>query len=557
MREAFPSAAAYVAYGPTEAAVLASAHRVPADGAVEGHRIGTALGNVRLYVCDALGNAQPTGVPGELRIGGAGVARGYGGRAALTAERFIPDAFGREPGARLYRSGDRVRWRAEGVLEFLGRVDQQVKVRGFRIEPGEVEAALERHPAVREAVVAVREDGGERRLVGYVVAAEGEAVDGAELRAWLKGRLPEYMVPAAVVALETLPLTPTGKVDRRALPAPDASAGGAYVAPRGEVEERLAAIWAEVLKLERVGAHDDFFALGGHSLLATRVTSRIAEELGTELPLRALFETPTVAGLAARLSAELGSADDVESDALAADGSHAGSGEARSRLRGMLAERADRRKQREEIRPVARDRPLPLSFAQQRLWLIDRMEPGSAAYNMPAGLRLRGALDVAVLERTLGEVVRRHESLRTVFGVEAGEPVQTVLPAAPVRLPVVDLGGLPAEDRERTLRRLAAGEAGRPFDLGRGPLLRSVAARLAPEEHAVLFTMHHIVSDGWSMGVLVGEVSRLYAALSRGEESPLAPLPLQYPDYAVWQRGRLAGEVLDAQLAFWRGRLAG
>ncbi|MEW5925850.1 MAG: amino acid adenylation domain-containing protein [Gemmatimonadota bacterium] len=311
MREAFPSAEIRVAYGPTEATVLASAHRVPAAGAIGGHRIGAPLGNVRLYVCDALGGAQPVGVPGELWIGGAGVARGYGGRPELTAERFVPDPFGGEPGARLYRSGDRVRWRAEGELEFLGRVDHQVKVRGFRIEPGEVEAALERHPAVREAVVGVRDDGGERRLVAYVVAADGAEAGVGELRAWLRGSLPEYMLPSAVVALESLPLTPTGKIDRRALPAPDASAGGAYTAPRGESEERLAAIWAEVLGVDRVGAEDDFFALGGHSLLATRVASRVRQAFGVEMPLRALFEAPTVAGLAGRVGA-LRSAAQVE-----------------------------------------------------------------------------------------------------------------------------------------------------------------------------------------------------------------------------------------------------
>ncbi|MET0398144.1 MAG: condensation domain-containing protein, partial [Longimicrobiaceae bacterium] len=542
-----------VTYGPTEAAVLACAYRVPSAGAVEGHRIGTPLGNVRVYVCDAAGSAQPEGVPGELWIGGAGVARGYGGRPELTAEKFVPDAFGGVPGARAYRSGDRVRWRAEGELEFLGRTDAQVKVRGFRIEPGEVEAALGGHPGVREAAVAVREEGDERRLVGYVAAAEGAEVDAGEVRAWLKGRLPEYMVPSVVVALEELPRTPTGKVDRRALPAPESWAGTVYVAPHGEVEERLAAIWAEVLKTERVGAHDDFFALGGHSLLATRVTSRVREAFGIELPLQVLFEAPTVAGLAARLAApppewEGGAPTPPGAPSVPSTPSSPG-----PTPPAPPAPPAD------GIRRVPRDPDgaLPLSFAQQRLWFIDRLEPGSPAYNMPFPLRLRGALDARALRRALSEIVRRHEALRTVFGESEGQGVQIIRPARPVSLPVVDLRALPAEARERRVRELARADSLRPFDLRRGPLLRTALLRAGDDDWALLLNVHHIVSDGWSTGILVGEFSALYGAFSRGEASPLPEPPVQYADFAVWQREWLAGPRMEAQLAFWREKLKG
>jgi acyl carrier protein len=296
MREALPGAESHVLYGPTEGTILASTHPVPADGVVYGHPIGRRLGNVRLYVCDAFESPQPAGVPGELLIGGAGVTRGYLGRAGLTAERFVPDPFSAEGGARLYRTGDRARWRADGTLEFLGRLDEQVKIRGFRVEPGEIEAVLSAHEEVREARVIVWEDApGEQRLVAYVVG--GAAADA--LREHLRRSLPEYMVPAAFVALEALPLTPNGKLDRKALPAPElASTEDRYVAPRTPVEEALAEIWAEVLRLERVGVEESFFDLGGHSLLATRVVSRVRERFGVELPLRAVFEHRTVAELA-------------------------------------------------------------------------------------------------------------------------------------------------------------------------------------------------------------------------------------------------------------------
>ncbi|HEY0411492.1 MAG TPA: condensation domain-containing protein, partial [Candidatus Dormibacteraeota bacterium] len=421
----------------------------------------------------------------------------------------------------MYRTGDRLRWKADGRLEFIGRVDEQVKIRGFRIEPGEIEAVLSSHAEVREARVIVREDEpGEQRLVAYVV---GEA-DADALREHLRRSLPEYMVPSVFVALERIPLTPNGKLDVKALPAPDlASAGERYVAPRTPAEEVLAEIWAEVLRLERVGVEESFFALGGHSLLATRVISRVRQVFGVEMPLRALFEGPTVAELAGRVE--------------------------EIRRAGAPA--------LPPVVPTERTAALPLSFAQERLWFIDRLDPGSAVYNIPVAWRLEGALDQAALERSLGEIVRRHEALRTVFAEVDEAPVQVVAPFGAFALPVEDLSGLGEADREAAVRRRAGEEAARPFDLSEGPLFRAALLRLAAEDHVLLLVVHHIVSDGWSMGVLYRELSVLYEAYREGRTSPLPELGVQYADYAAWQREHLRGEVLDRQLAYWKERLAG
>ncbi len=514
MKRTFPAAEAWVLYGPTEATVICAGHRV--DGTETRSLIGRPLGNAALYVCDAAGELSPDGVPGELWAGGPGVSRGYLGRPELTAERFVPDPFAGEPGARLYRTGDRVRRLREGELEFLGRMDRQVKIRGVRIETGEVEAVLARAPGVRQAVVVAREDApGERRLVAYVV---GEGAAG--LRAFLRERLPEPMVPSAFVVLDALPLTATGKIDVRALPAPEAVEAEEHTAPRTPGEEVLAEIWAGVLGVERVGVHDHFFERGGHSLLATRVVSRVREAFGVELPLRALFEHPTVAGLAAVL----------------------GEGE---------------RSDAPPLLPADRSRPLPLSFSQERLWFLERMEPGTPHHNVPAALRLRGPLDAGALERALEGVVRRHEALRTVFAETGGAPAQVVLPPTRLLLPLHDLSALPEDRREDEVRRLAAEEGARPFDLERGPLFRARLARLDRGEHVLLLTLHHVVGDGWSFGVLHRETSRLYAAALRDEPSPLPPLPVQYADFAAWQRGWLRGETLERQVAYWRERLAG
>ncbi|MFL5539509.1 MAG: amino acid adenylation domain-containing protein, partial [Longimicrobiaceae bacterium] len=806
-------------YGPTEAAVDVSCWTCPRDEAAGVVPIGGPVWNTALYVLDAALRPVPVGAPGELYIGGVQVARGYLDRPGLTAERFVPDPFSTEGGARLYRTGDRARWRADGAIEYLGRLDFQVKVRGFRIELGEIEAELLGHPGVRESVVLAREDvPGDRRLVaylvpdrthaagvlelqrlereaaeagprpyelpngmgivhlnaaetrflyreifedrsylrhgvalgdgacvfdvganiglftlfagtlrpgvtvyafepippvfealetnarihgvdarlfncgvgstagaetftfyphasvlsgrqvdedearsvvrsfilneqdpdasggmdgalleemlearletervtceirtlsqvireqgveridllkvdveggeydvlagieeehwerisqvvaeaheqdrervtellarhGFTVAAEQEhglegtglhtlyavrpaaaepAAEAAPARGWstpsaltrdlrerLRERLPEHMVPAAYVYLEALPLTPNGKVDRKALPAPElASAEDRYVAPRTPAEEVLAGIWAEVLRLERVGVRESFFDLGGHSLLATRAVSRIRELFGVELPLRALFEAPTVAEIAGRVE------------------------EIRRAELPVLP----------PVVPGERDGALPLSFAQERLWFIDRLEPGSAVYNLPMALRLGGALDESALERSLSEIVRRHEALRTVFAEVDGSPVQVIAPFGGFALPVEDLSALSEVDRRAAAEQRAGEEAARPFDLAAGPLFRAALLRLGEEDHVLLLSMHHIVSDGWSMGVLFRELSALYAAYREGRESPLPELAVQYADYAVWQREQLAGEVLDRQLAYWKERLAG
>src|SRR6185369_15527537 len=494
------------------------------------------IANNQLYVVDRELRPMPIESAGELLVGGAGVTRGYLRRPGLTAERFIPDPFAAEPGARLYCTGDLVRWTRAGHLEFFGRLDDQVKIHGFRIELGEIEAELSALAGVSRAVVVAREDlaqpdrsvrsPGERRLVAYVV---GDAAPGA-LRQGLRGRLPEHMVPSAFVTLAALPLTPSGKVDRKALPAPERQQSEEdWLAPRTPVEEVLAGIWAELLGLDRVGAADHFFALGGHSLLATRVLSRLRRAFGIELPLRDLFEVPTLAGLASRIETSL---QTLRSDAVAPA---------------------------PPLVSIPREGPLPLSFAQQRLWFIDQLEPGSPLYNMPVALRVEGPLDSGVLALCLGEIVRRHEALRTVFAVFEGgdgEPVQIIQPAAPFVLPMIDLSGLPEGRREALALRLAGDEAGRPFDLARGPLLRGVLTRLSVESHVIALTMHHIASDGWSMGILVREVSALYTELAAGRPSPLPELPMQYADFAVWQRSWLRGEVLEGEISFWRRQLA-
>jgi amino acid adenylation domain-containing protein len=507
-------------YGPTEVCIDATfAVHGGADRATT-VPIGVPVDNVRAYVLDAGGEPVPAGVPGELYLAGAQLARGYLGRPALTAERFVPDPLGAGPGARLYRTGDRARWLASGVLEYLGRVDEQVKIRGVRIEPGEIEAVLCRHAGVRAAAVVAREDAGEKRLVAYVV---GDA--GAEaLRAHLRESLPDHMVPAAFVALPSLPTTRNGKLDSRALPAPEfGPARGRYVAPRTPVEEVLAEVWAAVLRLERVGVEESFFDLGGHSLLATRVASRVREALGAEVPVRALFEAPTVAELAERVEAL----------------------------------RRDGRPVPAPVVPVERTSPPPLSSAQEGLWFLHRLAPRGAAYNVPVFLRLSGALDVAALERALGEVVRRHETLRTVFAQADGAPVQVIAPFAGFALAVEELSALEPEAREAEAGRRAADEAARPFDLAEGPLFRAALLRLDAGEHLLLMCMHHIVVDGWSVDVLFAELSALYGAYRDGGESPLEEPAVQYADHAAWERGQLPGDGMARQLAYWKERMRG
>jgi amino acid adenylation domain-containing protein len=527
LRGLAPAARSVVFYGATETPQAVAWHPVPEDAAPGGGAlpVGRGIEGAQLLVLGRGGEQAGIGEAGEIAVRTPYLALGYLDDEAGTRERFVANPATGDPADRMYRTGDLGRYRPDGAVDFLGRADHQVKVRGFRVEPREVEAALERHASVREAAVVARADGDAgRRLVAYVVA-EGAAADAAALRLHLRGTLPEYMVPAAFVTLERLPLTPNGKLDRRALPAPEwAADAGAYAAPRTPVEEVLAEVFADVLRTERVGVHHGFFDLGGHSLLATRLVARVRGVLGVELPLRAVFEAPTVAGLAQRAEAAL------------AEGSGAAA---------------------PPLARVPRDGPLPLSWAQQRLWILDQLEPGTAAYNMPSVLRLRGRLDAAGIRWSLGEVVRRHEALRTTFPAADGVPVQRVAPPAPLPLPEADLRGLDPVARDAEARRRAWAEAVRPFDLARGPLLRALLLRLADDEAILHFTVHHVVTDGWSMGVLAREVAALYGAYVAGEASPLPELEVQYGDYAAWQRAWLAGETLERQLDFWRERLAG
>ena len=515
-----PGLKLYNLYGPSEdttystwAEIERTSRRTPP--------IGRPLDGTRTHVVDAGLHPRPVGVPGELLLGGGGLARGYLGRPELTAERLIPDPFGPEPGERLYRTGDLVRHLADGTLDYLGRLDHQVKVRGFRIELGEVEAALARLPEVEAAVVLAREDAAlGLHLAACVVPRSGQEPDRAALKAALGERLPASMIPTAWAFLPELPLTSNGKVNRRALARLDVSAGPpgeAFLAPRSPVEEILAGLFAEVLGVGRVGLRDDFFALGGHSLLATRVLARVRQVLGVDLPVRGLFERPTVLGLAARVE-EL---------------------------------RREGRPEGPPLVPRQTSGPAPLSFSQERLWFLDRFDPGLGAYNLPLAVRLRGPLDPGALAAALGEVSRRHEALRTTFAEVAGEPVQVVSRLAPPPLPVVDLSGLPAPARAAEAEQRAREEARRPFDLRRGPLARWVLLALGSEEHVLLAAFHHIVSDGGSMGVLLSELSALY----RGALLPA--LPVQMGDYAAWQRQWLSGDRLESLLARWRELLAG
>ncbi|MEV5735713.1 amino acid adenylation domain-containing protein [Streptomyces sp. NPDC052292] len=511
-------------YGPTEAAQEATTARI--TGPVDRVPIGRPVANAKVFVVDRHGRPVPVGVPGEMWIGCPGLARGYLNRPDLTDEKFtVVDVDGTP--RRVYRTGDLARWLPDGRLEFAGRADNQVKLRGYRIEPGEIETALLAHPTVADATVVLREDvPGVQRLVAYVVPVG--PLDVSALRAHLQRDLPDYMVPTAFVPLERIPLTPNGKTDRRALPAPasDRSAlGAAYTAPRTDTERTVTEVWSEVLGVERVGAHDDFFALGGHSLLATQVVSRLRRRLGADVPVRTLFSAPTPALLAAAVT-------DLDA---------AGTG---------------------RIPAAPRDNgPQPLSFAQQRLWFLDQLEPGRAEYLLPFAFRIHGPLDLDALNAAFTAVVARHEILRTRFGTDAaGSPVQLIDPPRPVRALVRDLRGAgDAAAREAALAEALREDGLRPVDLGAGPVLRALLVRLAAEESVLAVTVHHIAFDGWSVGVLARELSARYAEAVSDRSGTAAPepLPVQYADYAVWQRAWLSGAPLERQLDYWREKLGG
>lgn len=529
-------------YGPTEAVVGCCIHEVSAGQKIcESVPIGRPIANTQLYILDAALQPLPIGVPGEIYIGGSGLARGYLNRPELTAERFIPNPFtgftasaddgspapsSCQPGARLYKTGDLARYCPDGTIEYLGRRDYQVKIRGYRIELEEIEAVLLLHPHVRECVVVAREDvPGNKQLVAYVGTEQRTKSLTKELRDYLREKLPEYMLPSLFVVLDVLPLTPNGKVDRQALPVPEGvrhAQGENMLTPRTPIEEMVAAIWKKILRLEQIGMHENFFDIGGHSLLATQIASRLRSEFLIDITVNSIFEVPTVAGLANRVEEALRSGSGLQ----------------------MLP-----------IVPVSHQQPLSLSFAQQRLWFLDRLIPNSSFYNVANAARLSGTLNIEALERSIKEVVRRHASLRTTFQMSEGQPVQ-VINAVPVFHPALaDLSALSHELREAEIKRLAEQEAERPFDLAHGPLLRTIFLRLQQDEHVILYTTHHIISDGWSSGLLIQEVTTLYSAFVEGKPSPLPELPIQYADFAVWQRQWLQGDVFDTQMHYWTKQL--
>jgi pristinamycin I synthase 3 and 4 len=519
-------------YGPTETVVGCCVYEVQTENKEKGAvPIGVPIANTNIYLLDEQWQPVPIGVAGELCIGGVGLARGYLGRPELTAEQFVPHSYSSEPGARLYRSGDRARWRADGQIEFLGRLDRQVKVRGYRVELGEIEAVLREHEAVRECVVVESEQTADRRLVAYLVPAAQIAPDPRDLRRFVQTQLPDYMTPAAWVVLEQMPLTLNGKVDRRALPEPqkEATAEAESGKPCTPMEELLASIWSEILGVEQVGREEDFFELGGHSLLATQVRSRMREICGVGLPLRDLFEHPTVAALAERIE--------------------------QARKSGYV-EAVGGRPIPTLRRREGGSRVAAPSFAQERLWFLNQLVPESPFYNVPMGVRVKGELEVEALVESLNEVVRRHEALRTTFSCEQGRLVQVIAEELRLEMPVIDVREMREAEREQEVARITLEEGRMPFDLARGPLARTKMVRVGEGEWIVLMTMHHIISDGWSMGVLVRELGSIYSEKVSGASAGLSKLPIQYADYAVWQREWLQGEALEEQLAFWKEKLA-
>jgi amino acid adenylation domain-containing protein/non-ribosomal peptide synthase protein (TIGR01720 family) len=552
------------AYGPTETTVWASVAPYIDDDCIL--TIGRPIANTQMYILDDQLQPVPIGMPGEVYIGGVGLARGYLNRPDLTAERFVPNPFvderrapndeGPDPSCvlhpassdRLYKSGDRARYLPDGQIAFLGRGDQQVKVRGFRIELSEIEAALRRHQAVREAVVLARADRpGAQRLVAYVVTTNAErrtptdmdpdpssvlrpAAFVQEVRASLHQHLPDYMIPAVFVLLDALPLTANGKIDRRSLPVPDparSDQAAAFVPPRTLIEERLAQIWTEILGLERVGIHDNFFELGGHSLLITQLASRVRAVFQIELPLRHIFSTPTLAGLAESIQ-------HIEVD-----------------------RQAKPPQEFSLIHPVPRTGSIPLSFSQERVWFLNELEPGSIAYNTQLTIDFKGQLNIAALEQALTEIVRRHEILRTSFPAVAGRPVQIIHPPYHVTLPITDLRGISENEQGLAVTTLLSEEFQQSFETTRIPLVRWTLLKLSKDHHLLIQVEHHFVHDGWSLAVLLREMKTLYEAFCAGKPSPLPELPVQFADFAIWQRQWLQGEVLEEQVAYWTKQLHG
>lgn len=524
--ELLPHASLYNEYGPTEATVWCSVYETTREETGARIPIGRPIDHMQLYVLDAYLQPMPIGVPGELYIAGECLARGYVNQPQLTQERFLANPY--VTGTRLYRTGDLARYRADGNVEFLGRVDQQVKLHGYRIELGEIEYLLSNFPGVHHAAVLLRQDKkDQQRLVGYV-AGESSLRDRLEaVRNHLTARLPHYMVPSVILYLETMPLSVTGKVNRNALPAPEHTAGlpAARMAPRNQVEESLAELWKSVLHVPEAGIHDHFFEQGGHSLLATQLVSRVRELFEVDVSLSALFERPTIAALAEEVT--------------------------------RLCRREQKASMMPPIIPVPRDQPLPLSYSQQRMWLMHRLAPQSTAYNMPFASRQMGRLNKAALRHTIDAICSRHEAFRTTFTMRGDGPVQVIHPFRPPHWVEVDLRQVPAEQRRQQAARLVEHEANQPFDLEEGPLARFLLIEIEPEDHVLVLTMHHIIGDQWSFGVIGHEFAFFYNAFCRGDVPSPKPLPLQYADYAVWQRRCLTDDRLGTQSDYWQKKLAG
>ncbi|MCJ8273573.1 MAG: amino acid adenylation domain-containing protein, partial [Psychrosphaera sp.] len=525
-------------YGPTEGTTFTCCYAIPRTIA-EGQSIpiGKGIRHTQVYVLDEGQLVVPYGVPGELYIGGAGLARGYLNQDELTEAAFITHSLVKNQ--RLYRTGDLVRWLPDGQLEFIGRVDHQVKIRGFRIELGEIETRINQNHELNEAVVVVlSDDNGEKQLVAYVTFAvdeedeydEDEDEEKEEQRATieriktgLKSALPDYMVPAIFVILEKMPLTNNGKIDRKALPAPgeEDRQKQEYVAPTGELQQALCQMWQEVLSLQQVGVEDDFFELGGHSLLATRVVSRIRQEMAVEIPLRILFEQPTITALAQEI-------ETLESASVLPP-----------------------------IEKIGADEDKLLSYSQQRLWFIDQLEGGSSQYNMPVAFKMDGELSEQAVRQAFEQILLRHEVIRTRLISEQGLVVQQVQQQYELPLSMVDLTDLSEDEQAQRIQQMGKEDAALVFDLSKDILLRVTLLKLSEQKHVMLFNMHHIASDGWSMALLVNEFSQLYSAFREGRDNPLEPLSVQYVDYANWQRKCFEGELLEQQLGYWTEQLAG
>ncbi|NCR20497.1 MAG: amino acid adenylation domain-containing protein [Microcystis aeruginosa L111-01] len=504
------------AYGPTETSVCATVEKWTDETLKV--TIGRPIANTQVYILDCHLQPVPIGVPGELHIGGMGLARGYLNRPELTQEKFIPNPFSNYPDSRLYKTGDLARYLPDGKIEYLGRIDNQVKIRGFRIELGEIEALLNQNQAVQSSCVIVREDNlGDKRLVAYVVPQPEINLTINEIRQFLRAKLPDYMVPTAFVFLDTFPLTPNGKIDRCTLPAPDLQGQGEYIAPRNPIEEKMARIWAEVLKLERVSIEDNFFELGGHSLLATQVISRCQEAFEIALPLRYLFESPTIAQLSAVILKELQTGLGLKLPSIV---------------------------------PVNREDDIPLSWAQERLWFVNQLEGESGAYTIDLTMRLRGNLNIKALEKAFQAIIQRHEPLRTQFKLKDNKPIQAIASNVNFTLPVVQSQPLQVEQ-------LLIEAASEPFDLANGSVLRVKLWQVKTEEYVLLLAIHHIAADGWSIGVLIDELSAYYRSFCTGTKADLPDLSIQYADFALWQRQWLTNEVLDRQLSYWKQQLTG